>query len=284
MATRFHKQQFDQLGVVFPATALSPEAASALLPRYYELKSRTQNWVAGAQILKSHLVSTWVAELIRDAEILDVVEEILGPDILCWTASFFAKEPHSAGYVGWHQDISYWGLDPAERVVTAWLGLTDAQPDNGCMCVIPGTHNGPTKDYIHAPGSENMLLAAQEMQLSPTEQDSVLPVALNAGQFSVHHSRLIHGSYGNESSRPRVGLSINYVATDVSQTMNEGSDFATLVRGVDNFGKFSLEERPSNDFDDAAIAQYRKSILAPSGIGGTNNEVYDTSPDISRIA
>ena len=104
-----------------------------------------EGWTDGAQILKSHLVSTWVCELVHNDTILDAVENLIGPDILCWAATFFAKEPETDSYVGWHQDIHYWGLEPAEQVATVWLGLTDAHRDNGGMFCIPGSHQGETR-------------------------------------------------------------------------------------------------------------------------------------------
>jgi len=278
------QQQFGKDGIVYPVSAISPARAAQLLPRFYELRSRMAGWTDSVQILKAHLVCTWVADLVRNDAVLDVIEELIGPNILCWTATFFAKEPLAPGYVGWHQDISYWGLDPAEKVVTAWLGLTDAGTDNGCMCFVPGTHAQEDREYLFHQESENMLLAAQEITLTSVEQDSVRAVKLAPGQFSVHHSRLIHGSYGNESSRPRIGLSINYMSTDVRQTVGNGEDRATLVRGVDAFGHFDLERRPVSDFDERSLEAYRESIVSPGGVGVTNEDVYDTRPDLARIA
>src|SRR3954465_6321093 len=105
---------------------------------------------------KTHLLFTWADELVHHPKILDAVEDIIGPDILCWTTNFFIKEPASPGFVSWHQDAAYWGLEP-DDVVTAWVALSESNLASGCMKVIPGTHREmhiPHVDTFH----ENNLL------------------------------------------------------------------------------------------------------------------------------
>ena len=67
---------------------------------------------------KTHLLFTWADRLVHHPKILDAVEDVIGPDILCWTTNFFIKEASHPGFVSWHQDATYWGLDP-DDVVTA---------------------------------------------------------------------------------------------------------------------------------------------------------------------
>jgi chlorinating enzyme len=276
-------KEFQENGIVFPVQAISSSEASSLVPEFYALANRMGDWTEGPQIPKSHLVSTWVCELVHNNAVLDVVENLIGPDILCWAATFFAKEPQTDGYVGWHQDIHYWGLEPAEQVVTAWLGLTDAHRDNGGMFCIPGSHQKGDRDHQQYPDSDNMLLGSQEVDISEEELSRSIPVDLEPGQFSVHHARLLHGSYGNLSRRPRIGLSINYISTAVAQRANGGRDSAMLVRGNDSFGNFSLESRPEADFDQASLSVYKTALLTPSGIGGADDNIYNKQPDLGRI-
>lgn len=274
---------YQEDGIVFPSKALSANEASALVPAFYALARRMHDWTDGAQILKSHLVSPWVCELVHNSNVLDAVESLIGPDILCWAATFFAKEPATDGYVGWHQDIHYWGLDPAEQVVTAWLGLTDAHRDNGGMFCIPGSHLEGDRVHQQHPDTDNMLLGSQEVDISEEALSRSIAVALQPGEFSVHHSRLLHGSYGNHSRRPRIGLSINYISTAVKQRAQGGLDSAMLVRGKDHFGNFALEPRPKADFDTASIAAYKAALLTPSGIGGADDSIYNKRPYLERI-
>ena len=106
---------------------------------------------------------------------------------------------------------------------------------------------------------------------------------LEPGEFSVHHARLLHGSYGNSSTRPRIGLSINYMSTRTIQQTNQGIDSAMLIRGEDHYGHFKLEPRPRGEFDAPAIAAYKEALLTPSGIGGADDTIYEIRPNLSRI-
>ncbi|MDH3693867.1 MAG: phytanoyl-CoA dioxygenase family protein, partial [Gammaproteobacteria bacterium] len=250
---------------------------------YQVLRDRMADWSTAKQLPKSYLVSTWVNNLMRHPTILDAVESLLGPDILCWAATFFAKEPNNAGFVGWHQDITYWGLKPGDKVVTAWLALTDAKSDNGCMCTIPGTHKASLRKHEFHPGSDNLLAGDQEVILSAEEEQNIQHIELEPGEMSIHHSRLLHGSVANTSSRPRVGLSINYFAVEVRQTIPNVTDSATLVRGQDR-GHFALEPRPEADFDAASIAAYKKFIQSQSGLGAYDDRAASAHAKLEAIA
>ena len=132
--------QYQREGVIFPLRILDVEKAGILADHCSVLQSRMGHWVVSPQISKPHLVSRAIADVIRTETLLDAVESIIRPDILCGTVTVFAKPPKSGGYVGWHQDRTYWGLSPEEQGVTAWLALTDAHCDNGCMSVLRGSH------------------------------------------------------------------------------------------------------------------------------------------------
>ena len=259
-------QDYWKDGVVYPLTAMAPSEAESLSPSFEHLSQRTSGWTNAKQILKAHLVSKWVCDLSCNRCILDAVESILGPDILVWGATFFAKQPRNPFHVGWHQDLLYWGLEPQDGVLTVWLGLTDARSDNGAMQVIRGSHKQGTRLHENRPDESNMLMSSQSAELSEQDEKARVTVELSAGQFSMHHSMLLHGSGPNLSIRPRVGLSINYLSTDVVQTKNGGVDTAMLVRGVDHHGHFELETPPQAEFSPQSIAQYRKSIVMPSGL------------------
>ena len=104
------------------------DAAEAL---HYRRQLEAHERIAGAPLqgkwrVKTHLLFTWAEELVRHPKVLDAVEDVIGPDILCWTTNFFIKEPGSPGFVSWHQDAAYWGLEP-EEVVTAWVALTPSK-------------------------------------------------------------------------------------------------------------------------------------------------------------
>ncbi len=269
-------------GVIYPLTAMDEHEAESLAARYYELRERMSNWTNSKQLLKVHLVSRWAYEVASNSRILDAVECILGPDILLWGATFFAKKPNHAFHVGWHQDLTYWGLHPADGVVTVWLGLTDACADNGAMQVVKGSHLHGARQHEDSGDKDNMLMSSQMSALTEDDEHARLTVELRPGQFSMHHSLALHGSAPNRSERPRIGVSINYIATEVVQQKNGGHDTAMLVRGRDSYGHFELETPPQSDFSQQSIAQYRHSIAMPSGLA-TRSDVQDDMINFQNI-
>ena len=261
--------QYECEGVIFPLRVLDAKEAGKLAIHCGELQSRMGDWVASPQISKPNLVSCAMADVIRNEVLLDAVESIIGPDILCWTVTVFAKSPKSGGYVGWHQDRTYWGLSPEEEVVTAWLALTDSHCDNGCMSVLRGSHLQGNRDHEIVPNTENILLSGQEVAIDPYEMDDLIHVELDPGEASIHHSKVLHGSNPNKSDRPRTGLSIQYISANVIQRNHGGVDSASGVRGNTARSKLELEPLPVSDFDVQGINNWKRFIANPSGLGAT---------------
>jgi hypothetical protein len=245
-------EHYNTLGYYAPIRALSTGEAAAL-------RDRLETFEAGAGPLagklrhKSHLLFTWLNDLVRHPRILDAVEDLIGPDILCWGTSFFIKEPRNPGFVSWHQDSTYWGLDPAD-VVTAWVALSDSTAANGAMRVMPGTHKLEQVPHRDTFRPENLLSRGQEIMVDVDERQAVM-LDLAAGEMSLHHVRLIHGSDPNPTDQRRIGFAIRYIPTYVRQAAG-AHDSATLVRGVDRFGHFEAEQVPEADMSDAAVAYH----------------------------
>jgi non-haem Fe2+, alpha-ketoglutarate-dependent halogenase len=252
MLTEAAVRQYQDLGYYAPVAVMSREEAAAL-------RNALETFEAGAGVLagtlrqKSHLLFTWLNDLIRHPRILDAVEDVIGPNILCWGSSFFIKEPRNPGYVSWHQDSTYWGLDPAD-VVTAWVALSDSTAANGAMRVIPGSHKLEQVAHRDTFNPENLLSRGQEVMVDVDEREAVM-LELAAGEMSLHHVRLIHGSDPNPSDLRRIGFAIRYIPTTVRQVAGT-HDSATLVRGVDRHGHFEAEERPDADMSPRAVAHH----------------------------
>jgi non-heme Fe2+,alpha-ketoglutarate-dependent halogenase len=232
--------QFETEGYVSPIRVMSEDAAHEIRGRLEEFESRTGGPLRGDLRHKAHLLFPWLADLVRHERILDAIEDLYGTDLLCWTTNFFIKEARNPAFVSWHQDSTYWGLS-APDVVTAWVALTPSNQANGAMAVIPASHTLdqiPHRDTFH---QHNLLTRGQEVAV---EVDSARAVALDlkAGEMSLHHVRLIHGSPANPSDDRRIGFAIRYIPTRVYQL--EGEDSATLVRGEDRFRRFEHEPRP----------------------------------------
>jgi hypothetical protein len=206
--------------------------------------------------VKTHLLFTWADRLVHHPAILDAVEDVVGPNILCWTTNFFIKEPRSPGFVSWHQDAAYWGLEP-DDVVTAWVALTDSNLQSGCMKVIPGTHVHSHIPHVDTFHENNLLTRGQEIAVDVDESKAV-SLILRPGEMSLHHIKLVHGSAPNNSSDRRIGLAIRYIPTHVRQTKLR--DSAMLCRGVDSHGNFDLEPRPVRDMDDAALRAHADAV------------------------
>ena len=124
-------------GFHFPVGVLPADQARFYRDRLEEQERALGGPLNGNMRHKVHLLFTWANELARHPKILDAVEDVIGPDIFCWTTNFFIKEAASPGFISWHQDSTYWGLS-APDVVTAWVALTSSTESNGAMQVIPG--------------------------------------------------------------------------------------------------------------------------------------------------
>ena len=247
-AVQFYREQ----GYYAPLRAISTADAA-------ELRHRLESFEAGAGPIagrlrqKSHLLFTWLNDLIRHPRILDAVEDVIGPNILCWGSSFFIKEERNTAYVSWHQDSTYWGLEPPD-IITAWVALSDSTAANGAMRVVPGTHKLDQVPHQDTFAKDNLLSRGQEVMVDVDERQAVM-LELAAGEMSLHHVRLIHGSDPNPSDQRRIGFAIRYIPTYVRQVAGS-HDTATLVRGVDTFHNFEHEHRPDADMSPAAVAYH----------------------------
>ncbi|MEM8788049.1 MAG: phytanoyl-CoA dioxygenase family protein [Pseudomonadota bacterium] len=183
-------------------------------------------------------------DLCTDARILDHVQDIIGPDIVCWASAFFCKLPHNEKVVPWHQDAAYWKLTPA-RTVTVWLAIDDADAGNAAMRFIPGTHTKGALKNRDAGGASVLHLetdGAEDMG-APVSND------LKAGEISLHADMLVHGSLQNRSDRRRCGLTIRYCPPQVrivDPAWAQGVE-AILCRGTDPDGHWRFHDRPDND-------------------------------------
>ena len=243
-------------GYVFPVRVMAPEDAA-----YYRRCLETHEAQAGKPLQgnfrhKTHLLFTWADALVHHPAILDAVEDVIGPDILCWTTNFFIKEAASPGFVSWHQDSTYWGLDP-DDVITAWVAFTDVTPENGYMQFIPGSHKTAQLPHVDTFHRDNLLSRGQEIAVE-VDKSKAVGIPLKAGEMSLHHIKLVHGSDANRTHDRRIGLAIRYIPTYVRQT--KVRDSAMLVRGTDKYHHFDYEPRPAADLDAAALAAHSESV------------------------
>jgi non-haem Fe2+, alpha-ketoglutarate-dependent halogenase len=246
---------YDRDGYVSPIRVMSEDAAAELRARLEAAEAKQGGPMAGALRFKPHILYTFLDDLVRDKGLLDAVEDVLGPDILCWASSFFTKEAHDPGFVSWHQDSTYWGLSTPE-ITTAWVALSPSTPENGCMRVIPGTHTAEQFSHTDTHHESNMLSRGQVID-TDVDESKAADIVLKPGEMSLHHVRLIHGSEANRSEDRRIGFAIRYIPPHLRQ-VNGPHDAAALVRGEDTHGHFEVDPSPVTDLDPDAVAYHAR--------------------------
>jgi non-haem Fe2+, alpha-ketoglutarate-dependent halogenase len=246
-------EQFRDEGCVFPIRVMSEADAANHRARLEEFERQSGGPLKGDLRHKPHLLFTWLSELVRCGAILDAVEDLYGPDLLCWATSFFIKEAADPAFVSWHQDSTYWGLSRPD-VVTAWVAFTEATEANGAMEYIPGSQRLDQIPHRDTFAKHNLLSRGQEVmvEVDPAKRQIIM---LRPGEMSLHHVRLVHGSPPNRSNDRRIGFAIRYIPTNVAQL--GGEDSATLVRGQDRYHHFALEPEPTSDLDPQFVALHR---------------------------
>ena len=254
LLTEAQIEQYHTQGFIAPIRVMPVDAALEIQQRLERFEWDSGGPLRGDLRHKSHLLFPWLADLVRNDQILDAVEDLYGPDLLCWTTNFFIKEPANPAFVSWHQDSTYWGLSRPD-VVTAWVAFTAANSGNGAMQVIPGTHTTDQIPHRDTFDKNNMLTRGQEVAVE-VDPARAVTIELQPGEMSLHHVRLVHGSPPNTSQERRIGFAIRYIPASVRQL--NGEDSATLVRGTDRHHHFALEARPERDLDPELVALHKR--------------------------
>ena len=256
------RERFTRDGFVFPLDAIAPARAAEYRRMFTALEDRIEAHRIGrrGQVNHVHAVLPFVNEIARNVRILDAVEALIGPDILVWDSTFIIKEARSTGFVSWHQDVSYWGLEDVSAVVSAWLALGPVSRANGCMQFVPGSHRHGLVAHSEEYADENILSRGQVVQAIIAEDD-VVHAELKPGQFSLHHGLVMHSSPANRSDGRRWGLVINYVAARNRQVVAP-ADLATPVRGEDRYGHFGHLPEPEADLCPEALGWHGRVVTA----------------------
>jgi hypothetical protein len=208
--------------------------------------------LAFPQKSKPYLLFDWADEIVHHPNVLDAVEDIIGPNILIYHTTTWIKEPGQPAYVLWHQDATYFFLEPYEHI-TAWVALSDSTEESGCVRVLPGSHRLGQLPHIDAPDEFNMIKRGQGIEGYDEEEGELLPVM--AGELSLHHTHLLHRSGGNNTHDRRIGVGVSYIPTHV-RPIGQVKPSALLVRGVDEYGHFEPEARLQGHLTPEAIAAH----------------------------
>lgn len=184
---------------------------------------------------------------------LDLVEALIGPDILLYNVTYVVKEAGTREHVSWHQDLTYWGLD-GEDQVSVWLALSPATAESGCMRMVPGSHRQGRREHRLTDDENNVLYQGQTVS-GVAEADAV-DCALQPGQASFHHGWTLHASMPNAGQDRRIGLNVQYLNPRMRQTKHD-RDSAILVRGKDPYGHFGTDVAAEADLDPAALERHK---------------------------
>jgi hypothetical protein len=239
---------------------LTDDEVAGFRPAFVEHAARIRGKLSQQYKHKTHLMLQWADALVHHTGVLDAVEDLLGPNVLCWTSNLFQKKPLLPQFVSWHQDATYWGLEPAE-VVTAWIALTPSTAASGCLKVIPGSHLWEPVAHEDTFDENNQLTRGQSMV--GLDESLARDVLLMPGEMSLHHVKLAHASGPNTADHDRLGFAIRFMSADVCAVGRRES--ALVVRGNDNLGHFVHERRPNGDFAIAGRLAHNRALRLQVG-------------------
>jgi|TARA_B100000700_G_C14958502_1_gene815195 non-heme Fe2+,alpha-ketoglutarate-dependent halogenase len=224
-------KQYKDEGYVSPIDALSKDEALEIREEIELIEKKWPKELEGLGRNYIHLISPIFDKVSHNPKILDAVESIIGRDILICGTTLFIKNPNEKGFVSFHQDAKYIGLEP-HNWVTAWIAVTDANEENGCMRMWSGSHKDELKYHNQKFDENNLLTRGQTVENVPIKETT--PVILKAGQMSLHHPTIVHGSGLNRSNDRRIGFVIqSYIGSNVNQVL--GKMYVQQARGKDNY-------------------------------------------------
>ena len=254
LLTKEQVDQFHRDGYLSPIRVMSEDEANAIRERIEDFERQSGGPLRGDLRHKSHLLFACLGDLVRHNRIVDAIEDLYGPNLLCWNTNFFIKEARTPAFVSWHQDSTYWGLSSTD-VVSAWVALTESNEANGAMAVVPGTHLIDQVPHRDTFDDNNLLTRGQEIAVD-LDTSKAVRLDLKPGEISLHHVRIVHGSPPNPSDGRRIGYAIRYIPTTVRQL--HGDDSASLVRGFDNDPTFEHEPRPTRDMEPELVSLHKQ--------------------------
>jgi len=255
--TAAHVQQLDECGYCFPVDAIRPEQAERADTELQGFLQRSP-WPHDMRTRhKPHMYLKWLSDVVRHPAVLDLAEDVLGPNLLVWRVTLFVKLPRSDAIEDWHQDSLYWPLR-GDDLVSVWIPFCDVTAECGAVRFMPGSHRGPLMPHRYTLTGPNATFRGQVIDGTVPEERAVT-AEVRAGQAALFRSRTLHTSGPNRSDRVRGAVAIRYIAPHVTQAGRIRTS-ALLVRGTDPYGHFDPEPVPRYDYDPVALAAHRRSL------------------------
>ena len=247
--------QYEKKGFLAPINVLTYDEVKEIRLEIENIELKWPKELEGLGRNYAHMISPILDKTCHNSKILDAVESIIGRNILICGTTIFIKNPNQKDFVSFHQDAKYIGLEP-HNWVTAWVAITDANEENGCMRMLPGSHKKKLKEHREKFDKDNLLTRGQTIE--NIIMDETIPIILKAGQMSLHHPTIVHGSGLNKSSHRRIGFVVqSYIGSDVEQVL--GKMYVQQARGDDSFGYHNHTKRPKNLMDSKDIKLRKKA-------------------------
>ena len=245
LLTREQIDHYNEKGYIAPIDVLDSDQIGAIREYFDELlpKALAAGWNS-YEITNWHKTCQGVWDIVTRSEILDYVQDLLGPTVILRHSHFFTKMPGDGKRVSCHQDASYWPISPS-KVVSAWLAIDDVDAENAPLQIIPGSHRHAQLPFNESTPEERNVLN-QTVQNPAQYGDQPLALKLKAGQMSLHSDWILHGSDVNHSNRRRCGLAMRYLSSDV-RAYNGWNENSIVCRGDDPSGHWANHPRPSGE-------------------------------------
>jgi chlorinating enzyme len=269
-----HLDTYERDGIVFPAGRID---VSGFAEGYARFQADSIRLRGRETYIKPHLASVWLDGVVRCPAIVDVVEQIIGPDIVLWESDWSVKRAGTDDYVPWHQDSPYWNLS-TDDVVSVWVAIGDVTVENGAMEVVLGSHRHGQVGALSVSGDVHESYARG---VRTTDIDCMFPythelddavdvsrataVELRSGEFSIHSIHLVHGGGPNPSAQDRIGFAMRYISADTR--CRSGIDSVTAIRGDCQRDYYDLEPPADGEFTPAGLAALERALEYPSGFG-----------------
>ena len=263
-------KQYKDEGFVSPINVFSKEKAKEIRDEIELIEKEIPEELEKSGRYNAHLISPLLDEVTHDPKILDAVQSLIGEDILVCGTTLFIKNPNEKGFVSYHQDAKYIGLEP-HNWVTAWVAITDSNEHNGCMRMWSGSHKDNLKEHDQKFNQGNLLTRGQTVQNVPKEK--ITPLVLTAGQMSLHHPTTVHGSDINKSDDRRIGFVIqSYIGANVKQVLGKNS--VQIARGKDDFNFHQKIRRNKSlmDKDDLELKKQENDYLQEIFYNGSSKK------------
>lgn len=251
--TEAQVQAFEDQGYLSSVRAMSPERALGYRRKFEALEARFPGDMKKMKT-KSHLLCPWVLEIAEDPYMLDIFEDLIGPDIRCWSMAWRVKKADNQTMAGWHQDSVYGSPVP---VVLGAMALSACGAQQGCLRGVPGSHKWGHLKHEESDDPKSILARGQYIS-DPFDESKAVDFVLEPGEMVMFHNSLVHGSSINVGPDRRFLLLVEMVPTWATQP--RGRESAMLLRGVDRLDRFDDEPRPDGEFTEMALDNWKRVV------------------------